>query len=72
MIERNQFGDHPSESPYDHIAVFIERCDTITTKDLSMVAVHMQLFPFSLKDKAKNPGSSPSPLVYIGLGKNWE
>ena len=42
-----------SESPNDHIADFVERCDTITAKDLSMEAVHMRLFPFSLKYKAK-------------------
>jgi retrotransposon gag protein len=54
MIERNQFRGHPNEIPHDHIADFIERCDTITTKDLSMEAVRMRLFPFSLKDKAKS------------------
>ena len=54
MIERNKFGGHPSESPHDHVADFIERCDTITAKDLSMEAVCMRIFPFSLKDKAKS------------------
>ena len=54
MIERNQFGGHPSESPHDHIADFIERCDAITAKDLSMEVVRMRLFPFSLKDKTKS------------------
>ena len=53
MIERNQFGGHANESPHDHIADFIERCDAITTKDLSMETVRMRLFPLSLKDKAK-------------------
>ena len=35
MIERNQFGGHPSKSPHDHIGNFVERCDTITAKDLN-------------------------------------
>ena len=68
MIERNQFGGHPSKSPYDHIEVFIERCDTITAKDLSMVAVHLQLFPFSLKVKAKSWLKSEPPGIY----RTWE
>ena len=53
MIERNQFWGHPTKSPNDHIVDFVERCDTITTKDLSTEVVCMRLFPFSLKDKAK-------------------
>ena len=53
MIERNQFGGHPSESPHDHIADFVERCDMITAKDLNENAVRLRLFPFSLRDRAK-------------------
>ena len=65
MMERNQFGGHPTESPHDHIADFIERCDTVTAKDLSMEAVRMRLFPFSLKDKAKSWLKSVQASWYI-------
>ena len=53
MIERNQFSGHTSECPHDHIVDLMERCDTITAKDLNDKAVRMRLFPFSLKDKTK-------------------
>jgi retrotransposon gag protein len=68
MIERNQFGGHSSESPHDYLTDFIERCDTITAKDLSMEAVRMRLFPSSLKDKAKSWLKSEPAGIY----RTWE
>lgn len=53
MIKRNQFRGHSAESSHDHITDFVERCDTITAKDLNEEAVCLRLFPFNLKDKAK-------------------
>ena len=68
MIERNQFEEHPLESPHDHIADFIERCDTITAKDLSEDAIRLRLFPFSLRDKAKAWVKSEP----VGIYRTWE
>ena len=68
MIERNQFGSHPSESPHDHIADFTERSNIIIAKDLSMEAVCMRLFPFILKDKAKSWLQSEPAGIY----RTWE
>ena len=68
MIERNQIDGHPSKSPHDHITDFIERCDIITTKDLSMEAVRMRLFTFSLKDEAKSWLRSEPTGIY----RTWE
>lgn len=53
MVGRNQFGGHHLESPHDHIVDFVERCDTITAKDLNGDVVRLRLFPFGLRDKAK-------------------
>ena len=68
MIERNQFGGHPSESPHDHIADFVERCDTITQKYLSEDVVPLRLFLFSLRDKAKAWLKSEPAGIY----RTWE
>ena len=65
MIKRNMFGGHPTKIPHDHIANFIERCDTINAKDLSMEAVRMRLFPFNLKDNAKTWLKSEPASIYI-------
>ena len=69
MIKRNQFGGHASGSAHDHIADFIERCDTVIVKDLSMEAMRIQLFPFRLKDKAKFWLKSEPELANAFLGK---
>ena len=68
MIEQNQFEGHPSDCPHDHIADFVERCDTITQKDLSEHIVRPRLFPFSLRDKAKVWLKSEPAVIY----RTWE
>ncbi|CAO2822820.1 unnamed protein product [Amaranthus hypochondriacus] len=68
LIERNQFGGHPSESPHDHLSDFIEKCDTININNVTEDAIRLRLFPFSLRDKAKSWLKSELPNKY----STWE
>ena len=42
-----------SENPFKHIDAFLEICSTIFLNNISDDALRLQLFSFSLKDKAK-------------------
>ena len=48
-----KFGGLPNDDPKKH-ASFLEICDTQKHNGISIEAVRLMLFPFSLKDKAKN------------------
>ena len=48
-----QFFGMTKEDPNDHIAEFLELCDTIKMNGVTEDVLKQRLFPFSLKDKAK-------------------
>ena len=51
----------PNEDPNTHISSFLDvLCDTVKYNEVSNDAIHLRLFPFSLKDKAKHWLSSES------------
>ncbi|KAG9458523.1 hypothetical protein H6P81_003031 [Aristolochia fimbriata] len=55
MIQNNyQFGGLSHEDPNEHIEIFFEICDTFRFKDVTNEAVWLRLFPFTLRDRAKN------------------
>ncbi|KAG9453395.1 hypothetical protein H6P81_006299 [Aristolochia fimbriata] len=55
MIQNNyQFGGLSHEEPNEHIEKFLEICDTFRFKDVTNEAVWLRLFPFTLRDRAKN------------------
>ncbi|XP_050217648.1 uncharacterized protein LOC126668500 [Mercurialis annua] len=55
MITHNlSFNGLPSDDPYEHIISFLELCNTFKMNGVPMEAIYLILFPFSLKDKAKN------------------
>ncbi|KAF7832953.1 uncharacterized protein G2W53_015286 [Senna tora] len=54
LLQANgQFGGSPVEDPNNHIRNFLEICDTFKHNGVSDDAIHLRLFPFSLRDKAK-------------------
>ncbi|KAG9458347.1 hypothetical protein H6P81_002855 [Aristolochia fimbriata] len=55
MIQNNyQFGGLSHEDPNEHIEKFIKICDTFRFKDVTNEAVWLRIFPFTLRDRAKN------------------
>ena len=63
-----QFYGMLNEDPNDHIANFLEICDTLKYNGVSNDALRLRLFPFTLKDKAKVWLKSQSP----GSFTNWD
>ncbi|KAJ9132909.1 hypothetical protein P3X46_033728 [Hevea brasiliensis] len=53
MVQQSQFGGNPSESPHVHLAHFLEISDMLKKNGVSDDAIRLRLFPFSLKDRAK-------------------
>ncbi|XP_062085819.1 uncharacterized protein LOC133791927 [Humulus lupulus] len=49
-----RFGGLPNEDSNFHITNFLELCDTFKMNGLSNDAIHLRLFPFSLRDRAKS------------------
>ena len=54
MIQNSiQFHGLPTEDPNLYIAYFLEICDMFRVNAVSDDAIRLRLFPFSLKDRAK-------------------
>ncbi|KAJ9162576.1 hypothetical protein P3X46_022338 [Hevea brasiliensis] len=53
MVQESQFGGGPTESPHVHLAHFLEISDMLKINRVSDNAIHLKLFPFSLKDRAR-------------------
>ena len=54
LVERDQFGGHPSENLNMHLRNFLVKCDTIKLNGVPTYVILLWLFSFSLKDKAKD------------------
>ena len=54
LFQNIQFIGFPNEDLNMHISNFLEVCDTVKYNRVSDDAIHLRLFPFSLKDKAKH------------------
>lgn len=53
MIQQNQFGSNSTKDPNAHLANFMKICNTIKLNGLTDDVIKLRLFPFSLRDKAK-------------------
>ena len=61
LIQNILFMRFPNEDPNKHISNFLEVCDTVKYNGVSDDVIHLRLFPFSLKDKAKHWLNSEPP-----------
>ncbi|XP_031394316.1 uncharacterized protein LOC116205794 [Punica granatum] len=53
MVQSKQFGGYPNESPDEHIAGFLQYCNTVKMNNVTDDVIRLQLFPFSVRDKAR-------------------
>ncbi|XP_021292478.1 uncharacterized protein LOC110422787 [Herrania umbratica] len=51
---RDYFGGLPNDDPNAHIINILKICDTFIANGVADDAIRLRLFPFSLRDKAKN------------------
>jgi len=54
LVERDQFGGHPSENPNMHLCNFLVKCDNVKLNGVSTDAIRLRLFPFSLRDRGRD------------------
>ena len=53
MVQQQQFGGLLSEDLHNHLSSFLELCDTVKYNSVPHDTIKLQLFPFSLRDKAR-------------------
>ena len=58
LIMKEQFAGNPNEDVASHLNTFVELCDMQKKKDVENDVVKLELFSFSLRDKAKTWFSS--------------
>uniref|UniRef100_A0A803QBJ1 Uncharacterized protein n=1 Tax=Cannabis sativa TaxID=3483 RepID=A0A803QBJ1_CANSA len=54
MVQQNQFGGLATEYPNIHLAIFLEVCATVKMNGVTDDAIRLQLFSFSLRDRARS------------------
>ena len=52
MVQQNQFADHSTENPNEHLGRFSRIENSIKLSGVKPEVIHLQLFPFSLRDMA--------------------
>ncbi|XP_048490039.1 uncharacterized protein LOC104884063 [Beta vulgaris subsp. vulgaris] len=53
FISQDSYAGTPNESPTDHLANFLEKCNTLKLTNVSDDLIRYCAFPFSLRDEAK-------------------
>ena len=54
LVMKDQFSGTPNEDAASHLNNFVELCDMQKKKDVDNDVLKMKLFPYSLRDFAKN------------------
>ena len=54
MVQNNQFGGRPTDDPHAHLRMFLDYSWTCKMNGVPEDAIHLRLFPFSLRDRAKS------------------
>ena len=52
MVQQNQFTGHLTESPNEHLGRFLRIANSIKLNGVRSEVIQLQLFPFSLRDRA--------------------
>ena len=52
MVQLNQFDGHSTKNPYEHLERFLRIENSIKLNGVKPEVIQLQLFPFSLRDKA--------------------
>lgn len=54
MIQQDQFSELPSENPNLHLSNFVDNYGTIEENNIDQNSIHIRLFPFSMRDRARD------------------
>ena len=54
MVQQQKFGGSPFEDPNRHLSNFLQLCGTIKMNGVEHNVIKLKIFPFSLRDKARN------------------
>ena len=54
IVQQQQFGGSPIEDPNRHVPNFLQLCGTIKMNGVDHNVIKLKIFPFSLRDKARN------------------
>ena len=54
MVQQQQFGGNPLKDPNGHLSKILQLCGTIKMNGVDHNIIKLKLFPFYLRDKARN------------------
>jgi len=64
LVERDQFGGHPSENPNMHLRNFLTKCDIVKLNGVPTDAIQLCLFVFSLRDRVRDWLQNEEPNAF--------
>lgn len=53
IVQYNHFSGNLTEDPNLHLPVFVQYADMLKTNSVNPEAIHLHLFPFSLRDRPR-------------------